>query len=59
MKPSADSSLEQLDVDQIPQISTMANPNDQAKLKKRLEALVKLVDNQTCADCRKRGMEAI
>mmetsp|Transcript_11479 Transcript_11479/g.19261 ORF Transcript_11479/g.19261 Transcript_11479/m.19261 type:complete len:94 (+) Transcript_11479:72-353(+) len=28
---------------------------DQGKLKKRLEALLKLPDNQICADCRKRG----
>jgi hypothetical protein len=36
----------------------MAANNDQAKLRKRLENLLKLPDNQTCADCRKRGMLA-
>lgn len=29
---------------------------DQNKLKKRLEALLKLPENQVCADCRKRGI---
>jgi hypothetical protein len=35
----------------------MSNQKDQeqAKLKKRLEAMLKLPDNQFCADCRKRG----
>lgn len=33
----------------------MAAAQDQTKLRKRLEALLKLPDNQTCADCRKRG----
>ena len=33
----------------------MSNPADQAKLKKRLEALLKLPENQICADCKKRG----
>ena len=28
---------------------------DQTKLKKRIDALLKLPDNQVCADCRKRG----
>lgn len=28
---------------------------DQNKLKKRLDALLKLPENQICADCRKRG----
>lgn len=32
--------------------STMA---DQNKLKKRLEALLKIPENQVCADCNKRG----
>ena len=32
---------------------------DQAKLKKRLEALVKRPDNMLCADCKKRGMKAL
>ena len=32
-----------------------AAPADQAKLKKRLEAILKLPDNQICADCKKRG----
>jgi hypothetical protein len=30
---------------------------DQAKLKKRLEALLKLPENQICADCKKRGLK--
>ena len=30
---------------------------EQAKLKKRLEALLKLPENQTCVDCRKRGLK--
>jgi hypothetical protein len=29
--------------------------DQQAKLKKRLEALLKLPDNTYCADCKKRG----
>jgi hypothetical protein len=29
---------------------------EQQKLKKRLEALLKLPENQICADCKKRGM---
>jgi len=33
----------------------MAAQADQAKLKKRLEALLKLPENQVCSDCRKRG----
>eukprot|EP01035_Chromulina_nebulosa_P033064 gene33064-44247_t len=28
---------------------------DQTKLKKRIDALLKLPENQVCADCRKRG----
>ena len=28
---------------------------DQTKLRKRLEALLKLPGNQICADCKKRG----
>ena len=30
---------------------------DQTKLKKRIDALLKLPDNQVCADCRKRGCD--
>ena len=33
----------------------MAPADEQAKLKKRLEAVLKLTDNQVCADCRRRG----
>lgn len=29
---------------------------EQSKLKKRLESMLKLPENQLCADCRKRGM---
>ncbi len=29
---------------------------DQAKLKKRLEAMIKEPDNMLCADCKKRGI---
>lgn len=34
----------------------MSSAADQAKLKKRLEALLKIPENQVCADCRKRGI---
>ena len=30
---------------------------DQTKLRKRLEALLKLPDNQFCVDCKKKGKE--
>ena len=33
----------------------MAPADEQTKLKKRLEAVLKLADNQVCADCRRRG----
>ena len=33
----------------------MPPADEQAKLKKRLEAVLKLTDNQVCADCRRRG----
>ena len=32
---------------------------DQDKLRKRLEALLKLPDNILCADCKKRGMNLL
>ena len=32
-----------------------AEAEEQAKFKKRLEAILKLPDNQVCADCKKRG----
>lgn len=33
----------------------MTDAQTQAKLKKRIEAIVKLPENSTCADCGKRG----
>ena len=42
---------------QLPQThnATMSAANDETKLRKRLEVLLKLPENQICADCRKRG----
>ncbi len=37
----------------------MAAAAEQAKLKKRLEALLKLPENQVCCDCGKRGEAGI